>query len=164
MWPTKLKDWLFQLSFTFLVSNRPVHPWKWFSASRYLSGGTNCTIIGHLEQILALEMAISCSENCLKNENFWFFSTFFHDFVSNGPVHLWKWIRASKYLTGATSSTFFSHLEQFITLKMAIYKWEKVGKLYFFAIDYLSLIACSSYTICPILKWKVPVENWYSGC
>ena len=46
----------------------------------------------------------------------------------------------------------FSHLKQFITLKMAIYKWENGEKTIFFTIDYLSLIACSSYTICPILK------------
>ena len=88
-----LKNWkinFFQLSFTFLVSNGPVHLWKWISASKYLTGGTNNTIFGHLEQFLALKMAISHSENWLKNWNFSIFSTFFYIFVSNGPVQLWK--------------------------------------------------------------------------
>ena len=58
MWPEKLKNWLFSTFFNLFVSNGPVHLWKWFSASRYLSRGTNCVIIGHLAQILALEMAV----------------------------------------------------------------------------------------------------------
>ena len=51
---------------------------------------TNITIFYHLEQSLAMKMAISISENWLKNQKIQIFSTFFYIFVSNGLVHLWK--------------------------------------------------------------------------
>ena len=79
---------IFSNFFHIFVSNGPVHLWKLISAPKYLTWGTNNTIFGHLEQFLALKMAISHSENWLKNRNFDIFSTFFHNFVLNGPVHL----------------------------------------------------------------------------
>ena len=60
--------------FPLFEPNGPVNLWKWTSASKYLAGGTLSTILGHLEQISALKMAISCSENWLKNQNSWLFS------------------------------------------------------------------------------------------
>ena len=79
---------IFSNCFHILVSNRPVHLWKWMSAPKYLTGGTNNTIFGHLEQFLAMKMAISHSETWLKKWNFVIFSTFFYIFVSNVPAHL----------------------------------------------------------------------------
>ena len=76
----------------------------------------------YLKQFLAMKMAISHSENWLKNQNFVIFSTFFYIFVSNGSVYLWKWINASKYLTRTTSSTIFGRLEQFSAWKR-VKKW-----------------------------------------
>ena len=65
---------------------------------------------------------------------FLIFSTFLHDFVSNGPVHLWKWITASKYLTGGTNITIFGHREQILALKMAISNPENWLKIQILAI------------------------------
>ena len=81
---------IFSNFFNFLVSNGTVHLWKLISAPKYLAGATSSTIFGYLEQFLALKMAISHSENWLKNRKIEIFSTFFHIFVSNGLVHLWK--------------------------------------------------------------------------
>ena len=67
---------LFTQFLPFFEPNGPVNLWKWTSASKYLAGGTLSTILGHLEQISALKMAISCSENWLKNQNSWFFFQF----------------------------------------------------------------------------------------
>ena len=42
--------------------NGSVHLWKQISASKYLAGGATSTILGHVEHILALKMAIFCSD------------------------------------------------------------------------------------------------------
>ena len=102
MLPEKL---IFLHFFPIFLSNGPVHLWKLINAPKYLAGATNSTIFYHLEQFLAMKMAISNSENWLKNKKIKIFSTFFYIFVSNGLVHLWKWISASKYLAGASSGT-----------------------------------------------------------
>ena len=45
--------------FHIFVSNGPGYLWKLIRVPKYLTWGTNSTIVGHLEQFLALKMAIS---------------------------------------------------------------------------------------------------------
>ena len=49
------------------MSNGPGYLWKLIRVPKYLTWGTNSTTVGHLEQFLALKMAISHKENWLKN-------------------------------------------------------------------------------------------------
>ena len=90
--------------------------WKHVGISQNTFQDTKITKIGLLDQILALLKRTQARKCCLKNRYFFIFPIF----LSNGPVHLWKLIIAPKYLTGATSSTIFDHLEQFLAMKMAI--------------------------------------------
>ena len=62
-----LKNRYFFIFSQFFLSNGPVHLWKLINTPKYLAGATNNTIFDHLEQFLAMKMAISISENWLKN-------------------------------------------------------------------------------------------------
>ena len=63
--------------FPIFLSNGPVHLWKLIIAPKYLTGATSGTIFDHLEQFLAMKMAISNSENWLKNKKMRFFQLFY---------------------------------------------------------------------------------------
>ena len=105
--------------------------WKHVGISQNTFQDTKIIKIGLLDPILALLKRTQACKCCLKNRYFFIFSNFFHIFVSNGPVHLWKWISAPKYLTGGTNNTIFGHLEQFLAMKMAIShseNWQKKSK------------------------------------
>ena len=107
--------------------------WKHVGISQNTFQDTKFTKFGLLDLILALLKRTQARKCCLKNRYFFIFSNFFHIFVSNGPVHLWKWISAPKYLTGGTNNTIFGHLEQFLALNMAVSNWENGGKTSFFS-------------------------------
>ena len=110
--------------------------WKHFGISQNTFQDTKITKIGLLDKILALLKCTQVRNCCMKNWYFFIFSNFFDFLVSNGTVHLWKLISAPKYLAGATSSTIFGHLEQFLALKMAIShseNWLKNRKIEIFS-------------------------------
>ena len=90
-------------------------------------------------------MVISNAENCPRNGIFDFYPSFFPLFEPNGPVNLWKRTSASKYLTGGTLSTILGHLEQILSLKMAISKIPFLGQ--FSALDTWPFIALKTVPI-----------------
>ena len=129
MWPEKLKNWLFSTFFHLFGVQWTCTPLEMIQCIQipflghklhhYWSSGTNSSSgNGH---ILLWKLPEK-----------WEYLIFQLSSIILYPTDLWKWLSASKYPTGATSSTFFSHLEQFITLKMAIYKRENGGKTLFF--------------------------------
>ena len=60
--------------FTLCMLNGIVALGKQTWPSKYIAGGNLSTFFGSLDQILALKMARSRSENCLKNWKIWFLS------------------------------------------------------------------------------------------
>ena len=81
-----LKNRYFFIFSQFFLSNGPVH----LPVHLYTTPATCSTIFDHLEKFLAMKMAISNSENWLKNKKIEIFSSFSYIFVSNGLLHLWK--------------------------------------------------------------------------
>ena len=105
--------------------------WKHVGISQNTFQDTKIIKIGLLDLILGLLKRTQACKCRLKNRYFFIFSNCFHILVSNGPVHLWKWMSAPKYLTGGTNNTIFGHLEQFLAMKMAIShseNWQKKAK------------------------------------
>ena len=102
-----------------IVSKTSTNIWKQVGIFQNPSHDPKSTRIGPLDKILApLERTKACKWN-LKNQICGYFSTFFQFFVVNGPVQLWKQIRASQYLPGGTNISIFCHLEQIVALRMA---------------------------------------------
>ena len=72
------------------VSKTSTNIWKHLGIFQNPSEDSKNTKIGLFDQILA---SVKCTYPCkwgLKYQIFAYFSTFFHFFVANGPVHLWN--------------------------------------------------------------------------
>ena len=97
------------------------------------------------DQILALLKCTQAGKFGLKNWFFIIFSSFINIFVFNGPVHLWKWSSASKYLTGAQTAPFLVIWNWFSPENGQIRLWKLALKNQIF--DFFQF---SSTFLCPI--------------
>ena len=94
--------------------------WKQVGIFQNPSQDQESTKVGSLDPILHLSSAPIPANLAWKIDFFAFFFTFFQFFVVNGPLHLWKQIRASQYLAGGTTSTISGHVEHVLAMKMTI--------------------------------------------